>query len=115
MNARTVASSLLVPALLGGCSGAEADPYFAALEDAGWVNEEMSERERRQMYEDMAADVCAEMRELMLAGFDNEAVVYSLLRKIDGNDPMGDRAAGTLNALLDYRCDAGQASGLKAE
>ena len=106
----TLAAVALILAV-AGCAGQ--DPYYEALEAAGWGDSPLAEAEVHDLYERMAVEICGEMADRLLAGDDVEMVTSALLRKIDSTDPMSDQALGALNALLDYRCDASQPGGLK--
>lgn len=98
--------------LLAGCGG-EPDPYHQALEEAGWAAGPLDESERAELYEEMAAEVCGEIKATFDAGGDEGDAMERALHLIDSNDPTSEHAVAALDAMLDHRCDAGQPDGLK--
>lgn len=98
---------------VAGCTNGS-DPYYEALDEAGWATGPLDESERTDLYEEMAVQVCGEIKATFEAGGDEGDAMERALRLIDGSDPTSAPAVAALDAMLDHRCDAGQPDGLKA-
>ncbi len=107
--------TFLVMLLVAACSS-PSDPYYAELERAGWTNDDspLSQSELHALYEDMAREVCGEVRDALAAGASDDEVMERVLPLIDSENPTSTTAVGAFSATLDHRCDASQPDGLKA-
>lgn len=114
-NVRIIGITVVL--LLAGCGG-NADPYHQALDDLGWKDAAaptLTETERHNIYELMAAEVCGKVREHIANGNTDSQVIAKVLPLIDSTNPQSETAVNTLNTLLDHRCDASQPNGLSAQ
>jgi len=111
---RVAAATATVLAFLSvtACS-APADPYYGELEQAGWASDSLTQAELHALYEDMAREVCGEVREALADGANDDEVMQRALPLIDSADPTSSTAVAALSAMLDHRCDASQPDGLK--
>lgn len=109
MTMGAVAAGLL---LVAGCSST--DPYYEALDEAGWDSGALEQDEREDLFEGMAAEVCGQIRDGFDTGLSDSEVMDRALRTINSADPTSPEAVAALDAMLDHRCDASQADGLKA-